>query len=241
MPVNPPVPLVLLPGLLCDRDVWAPFLDTHGDERASLVADYGLANSLTAMAQGVLERAPWPRFAVAGHSMGGRVALEILRLAPQRLAGLALLDTGIHALAAGEQGEQEKAGRYRLLNIAQTQGMEAMARDWVQGMIHRRFLGGELEDRVVAMLARKTPEVFEAQIQALLGRPDPAALLDQIQVPTLVACGEDDQWSPWTQHQHIAALIPGAMLEAYPDAGHMAPMETPAEVNSSLQRWLARL
>src|SRR5690606_25981813 len=113
--------------------------------------------------QGVLDQAPWPRFAVAGHSMGGRVALEMLRLAPQRLAGLALLDTGIHALRPGEAGEKEKAGRYQLLQIAETEGMRAMARAWVKGMIHPRFLGTELEDQVVTMLGRKTPEIFKAQ------------------------------------------------------------------------------
>lgn len=244
MPANDTLgvtPVVLLPGLLCDQDVWLDFIGRHGAGRQHLVADYGHADSLSAMAQGVLDRAPWPRFAVAGHSMGGRVALEMLRLAPQRLAGLALLDTGIHGLRPGEAGEKEKAGRYQLLQLAETQGMRAMARAWVQGMIHARFRGTGLEDQVVQMLERKTPDIFKAQIQALLGRRDPTDLLGGIRVPALVACGEEDQWSPWAQHQHIASLIPGAVLEAYPEAGHMAPMETPEKVSGSLARWLDRV
>src|SRR5262245_30933036 len=87
------------------------------------------------MAERILAAAP-PRFALAGHSMGGRVALEVMARAPQRVTRLALLDTGYEALAPGEAGEKERAGRHRLLDIAQRDGMLPMARDWARGMVH---------------------------------------------------------------------------------------------------------
>ena len=97
--------LILLPGLMCDASVWAPQVAALSPQARCQVPDYGLRNSLTAMAQQVLDEALAPRFALAGHSMGGRVALEVLRLAPQRVTHLALLDTGTHPRAPGEAGD----------------------------------------------------------------------------------------------------------------------------------------
>ncbi|MEY4267867.1 MAG: hypothetical protein RIS90_2402, partial [Pseudomonadota bacterium] len=98
--------LLLLPGLMCDASVWAPQVAALSPQAHCRVPDYGLRDSLTAMAQQVLDEAPAPHFALAGHSMGGRVALEVLRLAPQRVTHLALLDTGTHPRAAGAAGDK---------------------------------------------------------------------------------------------------------------------------------------
>ena len=124
--------------------------------RAVSIPDYGLLDSLGAMAEKVLREAP-PRFALAGHSMGGRVALEILRRAPERVAALALLDTGVAPLAAGEAGERETAGRHELLVLAREQGMAAMAARWVQGMLWApRLNDTALVQGVIDMFARRT-------------------------------------------------------------------------------------
>ena len=126
--------VVLLPGLLCDGTVWQdqiPALAERGFH--CIVAHYEASASIAQMAQMALAQVTGA-FALAGHSMGGRMALELVRQAPQRVSRLALLDTGYQALAAGAPGEKEVAGRMRLLNIARQQGMRVMGQDWLQGM-----------------------------------------------------------------------------------------------------------
>ncbi|MEO6184868.1 MAG: alpha/beta fold hydrolase, partial [Steroidobacteraceae bacterium] len=133
--MNNTEPLILVPGLMCDDTVWKHQITALGAHRHLQVADHGLSDSLGVMAERILERAP-PRFALAGHSMGGRVALEVVARAPERVSRLALLDTGYEALVPGEAGERERAGRYRLLDIARRDGMLVMAKDWARGMVH---------------------------------------------------------------------------------------------------------
>ncbi len=228
---------VLLPGLVCDAAVWAHARTALGARGDVVIAEYGLLDSLGAMAEKVLAEAP-PRFALAGHSMGGRVALEVARRAPARVAALALLDTGAAPLPAGEAGDREKAGRHELLAIARAQGMAAMAERWVQGMIWKpRLQERALIDSVIAMFARRSPDIFAAQIRALLARPDASALLPGIRCPTLVLCGEDDAWAPAQRHRDMAAKIPGATLVLVPECGHMCTMERPEAVTRALLAW----
>jgi pimeloyl-ACP methyl ester carboxylesterase len=231
--------VLLLPGLLCDHAVWEPQIRALADRYECVVADYGAADSLAAMAQVALAAAP-PRFSLAGHSMGGRVALEIVRIAPQRVGAIALLDTGYQARAAGEAGAAEARARYRLLDIASTQGMLAMGRQWLQGMVHR----GRLQDRtlmrtLLAMIERKTPEIFAAQIRALLDRPSGEEVLRAIRCPTLVLCGREDTWSPLGRHEEMAGMIAGAHLVVIEESGHMATLEQPQAVTAALEGWLA--
>ena len=189
------------------------------------------------MAEKVLREAP-PRFAVAGHSMGGRVALEIFRRSPERVTAIALLDTGATPLATGEAGEREAAGRHELLAIAREHGMAAMARKWVQGMIWpARLNEAPLVASVVEMMARSTAGIFAAQIRALLARPDATGLLPQIRCPALLLAGEDDTWAPASRHGEMAARIPAARLVIVPQCGHMSTLERPDAVTSALLEW----
>jgi pimeloyl-ACP methyl ester carboxylesterase len=188
----------------------------------------------------VLDEAPTERFSVAGHSMGGRVALEVMRLAPQRVERLALLSTGTNPLAAGEAGEKEKAGRMALLKIAREQGMRTMAQEWAKGMVHPERIGGPIFAQVLDMFDRGSAAQYAAQINALLNRPDAAALLPGIQCPTLVLTGRDDSWSGPAQHEAMAAAIPGAQLVIVEHCGHMCTMEQPHAVNAALSAWLQR-
>jgi pimeloyl-ACP methyl ester carboxylesterase len=230
--------LLLLPGLVCDRAVWDSQIGALSSRHECLVADYGAADSITAMAQAALSVAP-EVFSVAGHSMGGRVALEIVRAAPQRVIRLALLDTGYQACAGGMVGAEETRQRQRLLDIATTEGMRAMGREWVRGMVHpERLQDAELIGRILDMIERKTPAIFAAQIRALLGRPSAEGLLGAIARPTLIACGREDAWSPLARHQEMAARIAGASLAVIERAGHMSTMEQPAAVSAALARWL---
>lgn len=229
---------------MCDEAVWAPALPPLRQQQPALstwVADHGRADSLGEMAERILAAAP-ERFALAGHSMGARVALEVVRRAPERVLRLALLDTGHLPLAPGEAGQAEAAKRHALLAIARAQGTRAMGREWVQGMVHPlRLSDSSLIDAILDMIERKDAEVFAAQIRALLARPDATPLLqglDTARMRTLVACGRQDSWSTVAQHEAMHQAAPGSVLEIVEDAGHMLPMEQPAATAAMLARWL---
>ncbi len=226
--------LLLLPGLACAGAVWAPQLAAFEAERPVIVPDFRGQDSFEAMAQAALANAP-ARFALAGHSMGGRVALEILRQAPERVERLALLSTGVHPV-----DPQEIAPRSALVALAEREGMAAAVRDWLPPMLHpRNRANTALVMTIEAMWNETTPQAFARQIHAALNRRDLRPLLPTIACPTLVLCGAEDSWSPPAQHQAIAAAIPGARLVIVPECGHMAPLEAPQQVNAELRRWLA--
>lgn len=230
--------LLLLPGLLCDQANWAAQC-THLAEVADCrVPVYRTLDSIEAMAEQVLTMAPPGRFALAGHSMGGRVALEVVRRAPERVDRLALLDTGFQGLAAGDAGEKERAGRYQLLARARTEGMRAMGQQWARGMVHPARIDTPVFEAILDMIARNTPTMFEAQIQALLARPDATSLLPRISCPTLLLCGRDDLWSPLARHEEMQRAMAGARLEVIEMSGHMTTMEQPHAVSLALQDWL---
>jgi pimeloyl-ACP methyl ester carboxylesterase len=230
--------LLLLPGLLCDRVAWAPVLPHVQGAAECSVPDYADETSLGMMAERVLASAP-PTFAVAGHSMGGRVALEIVRRAPGRVERLALLDSGFHARPTGPTGDAERAGRLALLASAREQGMRTMARTWVQPMVHpERLADTVLIEAILDMFARRTPQQFAGQIEALLARPDATDVLRAVTCPALVLCGREDGWAPPPQHEEMAALIPGSRLTIVDRCGHMAPMERPDAVGAALAEWL---
>jgi pimeloyl-ACP methyl ester carboxylesterase len=187
------------------------------------------------MAVQVLKSAP-ERISLAGHSMGARVALEMYRLAPERIERLALLDTGVHPLAPGET---EK--RMALFKLGQREGMEALVDAWLPPMVHPN----RRDDRAFMqplrrMCLRAGLEQFESQMIALLERPDVRSLLAGISCPTLVGVGSDDAWAPVDQHREIADAIPGATLVIFDHAGHMSPAETPEQVSEALRQWLGR-
>lgn len=234
-----PLPLILVPGLMCDEAVWSPlYRHLHLPRSAIHVADHGMSENLTDMARRVLAEAP-NRFMLAGHSMGARVALEVMRLAPERVVRLALLDSGFAAREAGAKGEEEQAKRFALLHLARSQSVRAMAQQWSQGMVHpQRLPDAPLMEAILAMFERKTADVFAAQIKALLARPDASAVLRELRIPTLVACGRQDSWAPPSQHEAMHALIPSAQLRFVEDAGHMAPMERPQETAALLNAWI---
>jgi pimeloyl-ACP methyl ester carboxylesterase len=233
-----PAELVFIPGLVCDRASFAGPLEALAGLSRCTVVDHGALDSIAAMAQAVLRTAP-QEFAIVGHSMGGRVALEIYRSAPQRVAAMALLDTGYQARAAGEAGEREAAERAELLELARRRGMRAMGEQWLRGMVHAaRLEDGALVEAILAMIMRKTPEIFAAQIRALLARPEAGPLLAEIDCPVLLLCGRQDSWSPLARHEQMARMIRGSQLAVIEESGHMSPMERPREVSAALRAWL---
>jgi len=231
--------IVLVPGLMCDAAVWRHQIEALTPGHAVQVASHGLSSTLGQMAERILAAAP-RRFALAGHSMGGRVALEVVARAPERVTRLALLDTGYEALAPGDAGERERSGRYRLLDLARRDGMLTMAKDWARGMVHpSRLSDATLMDDIHSMIMRAGVEQFEAQITALLARPDCTDLLKTLRLPTLLVCGLEDSWAPYSRHEVMARLIDRSHLVGIADCGHMSTMERPDAVNSALLDWIA--
>ncbi len=227
-------PLFLLCGLLCDETIWADIPSRLAPVANAHVMSFAGFSSIAGMAERVLAAAP-PRFALAGHSMGGRVALEVWRQAPERVTALALLNTGVHPTR-----ESEYDSRGLLVRLARRQGMAALADEWLPPMM------GAPPDRVAevmpalkAMVRRFTAESFAGQINALLQRPDARQVLPSITVPTLLLSGTNDTWSSLSQHADMQRNVPGSTLVEIAGAGHMSPIERPDAVARALKGWLA--
>lgn len=226
------MPVVLfIPGLVSDGFVYA----TARAAIAGAVADISTRESIPDMARDLLARHSG-RLIVVGHSLGGRVAMEMARMAPGRIAGLALLNTGMHPRRDGEE-----AKRQVLIDLAYRDGMAALAAQWLPGMMSAASPpDAGLMAQLTAMVCRMTPEIHERQMRALLSRPDAAATLT-FKGPMLLVTGRHDVWSPIAQHEDIARLCPQARLEIIEDAGHFAPVEQPAAVAKLLADWVTEV
>ena len=224
---------------MCDATSWGGVPSALSAQADCLVVDHGAADSLTQMAEQLLARAP-ARFALAGHSMGGRVALEVMRMAPERVTHLGLFDTGHLAKPAGPAGEEEVRKRMALLAIARAQGVRAMAAEWVKGMVApHRLTDAALIASILDMFERKSADIFERQLRALIQRPDATPVLQRVHVPTLVLCGALDAWSPPAQHQAMADCIPARPpMVSVADGGHMVMQEQPDAVLQAMRAWL---
>jgi pimeloyl-ACP methyl ester carboxylesterase len=232
MPAAKPV-LMLLPGLMCDAAVWADQAAVFGADHEVLVPNFSGLDSFDAMAGAALALTDKP-FALAGHSMGGRVAMHLTDLAPERILRVALLDTGAHLPTP-----KEVESRQALMDIADAKGIDALIQAWLPPMIAPHRLDDKvLWDTIAAMQRRAGVETYRGQVRALLARPDGFAELDRIKVPTAFITGRLDGWSPPEQHAEMQAHVPGSTLTVIEDCGHMAPMEAPAAINQALQQWL---
>jgi pimeloyl-ACP methyl ester carboxylesterase len=223
---------------MCDYAVWRPLMAELGPSVMGWVTTVQGHNRIETMARALLDEIPGGPFALAGHSLGGRVALEVLRQAPDRVERLALLDTGWEALPKGPAGDEERARRAELVRRARREGMAAVARQWLPAMLHTSQLDSPLQRELASMIERCQPGAFAAQVEALLHRPDAGGLLGAIQCPTLVLCGRQDAWSPLARHEELARRIPGARLVVIDDCGHMSSVEQPAAVTRALLDWL---
>lgn len=228
-----PLPLVLLPGLLCDSALWTHQAHHLGRDRTVIVADLRHDDSLDAMAARVLAAAP-PRFALAALSMGGYVAFTILRAAPERIARLALLDTSARA-----DTDEQRTRRRVLLDLSRRGQFKGVTPRLLPYYLHPDCLAApEPGGTVMAMAERLGPEVFLRQQRAIMHRPDSRDLLPGIVAPTLVICGREDAATPLDHSEEIAALIPGARLAVIEECGHLSSLERPQAVTVLLRLWL---
>lgn len=228
-----PEPLVMLPGLLCDQRLFEQQRQALEGWAPVEVADLTRDDSIAGMARRVLGEAP-ERFALAGLSMGGYVALEIMREAPERVTRLALLDTQARA-------DLPEAGAMRrdLMALAGRGAFKGVSSRLMPRLLHHDRLQDEaLVDAVKAMAEAVGKDAFVRQQTAIMGRIDSRPHLPAIACPTLVLCGREDALTPPELHLEMAALIPRATLVVIPGAGHLAPMERPGAVSAHLRLWL---
>lgn len=232
------VRLLLLPGMICDASFWRAQIKDLSDIAVPQVVEFGALANFEAMADKVLSEAP-ERFALAGHSMGGRVAQEVYRKAPDRVLRLALLATDYRGHESPEARAAEAARRNGMLAKVKSEGMEGFARDWVDMVVApANMKNTALVADVVAMMARQTPESLAAHTLAGLDRPDYTDMLARVAVPTLIVAGDADALRPVLVHQEMAARIQGSRLVVIEGCGHMVAMEQPARVTAVMREWL---
>jgi pimeloyl-ACP methyl ester carboxylesterase len=228
------LPIVLVPGLNCSPRLYAPQMPRLWQVGPVTVADHTRDDTMAAIASRILAAAP-PRFALAGLSMGGYVALEIVRQAAGRVERLALLDTGARA----DPPEAQDVRKARMA-LAESGEFGAMIDAMWPALVHRSRVGdGALKAEYLAMCHDVGPQAFIRQQQAIIGRVDSRPLLPTIRCPTLVLVGAQDELTPPHLSAEMAAAIPGARLVKVADCGHMSTMEQPAAVTAALMEWLA--
>jgi pimeloyl-ACP methyl ester carboxylesterase len=227
-------PLVLVPGLVCDGDLYAEQLAGLADLTEVVVSDVSRGASIGEMAQAALDVAP-EQFALAGMSLGGYVVWEVLRRAPQRVTRLALLDT-----SARPETPAQTARRRELIALGDADGFPAVLDAlWPAEVAAGRVDDVGLRRRFDAMCQRHGPDVFRRQQEAIVVRADSRPDLAGVRVPTLVLCGRDDAITPLDGHEEMAAGIPGAELVVLDDCGHLSTWERPEQVTAALRGWLA--
>lgn len=226
--------IVFVPGLLCTAVLWADQIDALQDQADIIVADITRHDSLAVLAADVLATTP-DRFALAGLSMGGYVALEMMRQAPGRVSRLALLDTNARA-------DDPAATQRRRAAMDKARGgdFDGVLEDLAPLLFHPDAVAeGTLAVVFKDMGHTVGADAFCRQMTAIMGRPDSRPALATIAVPTLVLCGRQDALSPPDWHREMADAIDGAELVILEGCGHMAPMEKPEETTAALRRWLA--
>jgi pimeloyl-ACP methyl ester carboxylesterase len=226
--------VVLLPGLLCDARLWQPQIVGLGPGIEPWVADLMRDDSIAGMASRALAQAPFPKFALAGLSMGGYVAQEIMRQAPERIERLALLDT-----QARPETPEARERRLALMALAEKGEFAGVTDRLLPLLVHgSRLSDAPLVELIKDMAKNVGKDAFLRQQKAIMERPDSRDTLWKIRSPTLVLCGEHDLLTPRDRHEEIAAAIRGSTLVVLPGCGHLSTLEKPLEVNRALSAWL---
>jgi pimeloyl-ACP methyl ester carboxylesterase len=231
--VSFPLPLVLVPGLLCSARLYAPQVTALWPFGPITVANHRCDDDMAAIAARILADAP-PRFALAGLSMGGYIAFAMLRQAPERIAKLVLLDT-----SARPDLPEQTEGRKKFIAMAEAGKLSEVVDTLAPRFLHRHRRDDSALNRLIRDMAAETGvEGFVRQVTAIMKRPDSRPLLASIGCPTLVLVGDGDELTPPELSKEIAAGIPGARLAVVPHCGHLSTVEQPDAVNAALAEWL---
>ncbi len=226
-------PLVLLPGMMCDARLFSPQIARFSTSRPVAIMPQIGHSSIAEIATDILAHAP-PKFALAGLSMGGITAMEIVRQAPERVSRLALLDT--NPLADSQERidlREAQIGRVR------ASGLRGVMRDEMKpNYLSDGPNKSEILDLCMAMADVLGEAVFERQTRALQGRRDQCDTLRSVKVPTLILCGEDDLLCPIERHELMRELVPDSRLEVIKAAGHLPTLEQPELTNEALGQWM---
>jgi pimeloyl-ACP methyl ester carboxylesterase len=230
----PSSPILFIPGLNCTAALYGPQVASLAPRHDIRIADHGHAQTIADDAQRILAAAP-QRFALVGLSLGGYLALEIMRVAPERVTRLALLDT-----RATADTDEDRARRETLIRLAQEGHFERIHGVLWQRLVHPdRLHDKALEKTVIDMMTDTGNMKFIRQQRIVLSRPDYRETLMTIAVPSLVLVGEQDMITPLHEAELMHAGIRGSELFVIPKCGHLSTLEAPLTVNSALERWLA--
>jgi pimeloyl-ACP methyl ester carboxylesterase len=228
--------LLLVPGLLCDRHLWQAQVAGLKHAAECTVAEVSQADSIAGIASAAIAKMPPGPFAVAGLSMGGYVALEVMRQATPRVSGLALLDTN-----ARPDSDQATDDRRRMMKMAATDFERV-----VNALLPKLLLPAHMRDAamvatVKAMATATGKDAYCRQQEAIIGRIDSRPHLAKIKCPTLILCGKEDTLTPVALHQEMANAIAGSRLVVAGQCGHLSPLEQPQLVTMNLVHWLSGL
>ena len=226
-------PILLIPGLLSSAEIFAPQIPVLWARGPVTVANTLVGDSLVDMAARILADAP-PRFALVGVSMGGYLALEIMRQAPERVERLALVCT-----SARPDTPEQSAGRLKMVEQARAVGFERFCAFGSDALSHPSRKGDASMNAIATRMGLAVGmEGFARQTRAVIGRSDSRPLLATIKVPTAIIVGDTDPLTPAALSEEMAAMIPGATLTIAPDCGHVITLERPEVVNAALLAWL---
>ncbi|MET0334109.1 MAG: alpha/beta hydrolase [Rhizobacter sp.] len=235
-----PTPLLLLPGLMNDERVWQPIVDALPAGRQVVLGKTHLHDNVAASAAEAIASMPPGPFAVAGFSLGGYVTIEVCRQATDRIAGIALLDTGARADA-----DESKANRQKMIaSLADGKADLAQATsNLVPRLLHPAHVNDTQVTELLTDMARNVgTEGFVRQQTAAMNRPDNRPVLPTLKVPALVLCGREDQVTPPALSEEMAGLLAGDVdLVVVPESGHMTTLEQPAAVVAAFTRWVGRV
>lgn len=225
--------LVLLPGMMCDGRLFTPQIAAFSSERPVMVVPALGETSMSGFAAQVLDVAP-PNFALAGLSMGGIIAMEVIRQAPDRVTRLALLDTN----PLPDPPEKAPIREAQVAHVRQGRLKEIMRDEMKPNYLADGPRKAQILDLCMEMAGALGPEVFAEQSQAIQTRPDQSATLRGVQVPTLVLCGEQDKLCPISRHRLMHDLVPHSDLVIVSGAGHLPTLEQPETTNKAMTRWM---